>query len=241
MSGSNGSAIGRFFGILLRLLVVTLLGIVIAAVVYFGAPRAYRGLVEPAQINTSRIDVLEDELGFARDDTSSLRDQTGERLAELEAALAEQAESLATAETQLEQALLASIEQSDAVQSLRRQIRTLENGLDDVSSQLDDALIDIGQPEDELQQDLLINRAMLHLVRARLALLENNAGLAQGEAVRAQALLDQADPEGQTERIQDAIARIDLALEAMQSTPLVAGDDLEIAWKLLIEGEATDE
>jgi hypothetical protein len=47
--------------------------------------------------------------------------------------------------------------------------------------------------------------------------------------------LVETDPEGEIENVQDAIARIDLALEAMQTTPLVAGDDLEIAWKLLVE------
>jgi chromosome segregation ATPase len=241
MNESNGTALGKFFGILLRLLVVVVLGIVFAAAIYFGAPRAYRGLVEPAQVNTTRLDVLEDELGFAREDTSSLRDQTGDRLAELEAALAEQAESLATAQTQLESSIVASMEQSDAMEALTDQIGTIRGALGDVSKQLDAALEDVGQPEDQLRQELLINRAMLHLVRARLGLLENNAGLAADEAGRARALLVETDPEGQVKRVQDAIARIDLALEAMQTTPLVAGDDLEIAWKLLIEGEASDE
>jgi hypothetical protein len=87
----------------------------------------------------------------------------------------------------------------------------------------------------------MINRAMLHLVRARLGLLENNAGLAAEETVRARDLLAVTDPDGELKSVQDAIARIDLALEAMQTTPLVAGDDLEIAWKLLVEGEATNE
>ena len=50
-----------------------------------------------------------------------------------------------------------------------------------------------------------------------------------------------ADPDGEIKSVQDAIIRIGLALEAMQATPLVAGDDLEIAWKLLVEGEATNE
>ena len=121
------------------------------------------------------------------------------------------------------------------------QIGTLRSALRDLADQVDAALSDLEEPEQDLRQDLMISRAMLHLVRARLGLLENNAGLAAEEAGRARDWLVEADPDGETKSIQDAIARIDLALEAMQNTPLVAGDDLEIAWKLLVEGEATNE
>ena len=54
-------------------------------------------------------------------------------------------------------------------------------------------------------------------------------------------LLVEMDPDGEIEHVQSAIARIEIALEAIKATPLVAGDDLEIAWKLLVEGEATNE
>ena len=241
MSDAEGTAVGRFFGILLRLAVVVVLGVGLAALAYFALPRAYRGLVEPAQINTDRIDTLESQLGLARDDTHALRDQTGDRLAELEAALTVQGEALATAQTQLETALEDSLSQSRALNLLTRQIDSLESTFGDLTDQIDAALGDLGQPEEELRQDLSINRAMLHLIRARLGLLENNAGLAASEAGLARALLIETDPDAENQRIQDAIARIDLALEAMQSTPLVAGDDLEIAWKLLVGEETPSE
>lgn len=235
MNDSDRTVLGRLFGILLRLAVVVVLGVALAAGAFFGVPRAYRGLVEPAQVNTTRIDAIEAELDLARGDTRSLRDRMGDRLAELEAALAEQGESVATAQVQLEEALAASLDQSRAMEALTDQIGTLRGALGDLTDQVDAALGDLGQPEEELRHELLINRVMLHLVRARLGLLENNAGLAADEAARARALLVETDPEGEIENVQDAIARIDLALEAMQTTPLVAGDDLEIAWKLLVE------
>ena len=238
MSDSESSVLSRFFGILLRLAVVVVLGIGLAALAYFGVPRAYRGLVEPAEVNTDRIDTLESQLGIARDDTSALRDQTGERLAELEAALAVQGEALATAQTQLESALEDAVSQSRALNRLTSQVGKVEGSLSGLSDQIDAAFGELGQPDEELRQDLLVNRAMLHLIRARLGLLENNAGLAASEAGLARALLEGTDPDSENERIQDAISRIDLALEAMQTTPLVAGDDLEIAWKLLV-GEET--
>ncbi len=235
MNDSDRTVLGRLFGILLRLAVVVVLGVALAAGAYFGVPRAYRGLVEPAQVNTTRIDAIEAELDLARGDTRSLRDRMGDRLAELEAALAKQGESLATAQVQLEAELAASLDQSRAMEVLTDQIGTLRGALGDLTDQVDAALGDLGQPEEELRQELLINRVMLHLVRARLGLLENNAGLAAEEAARARALLVETDPEGEIENVQDAIARIDLALETMPTTPLVAGGDLEIAWKLLVQ------
>ncbi len=238
MSDSESTFLGRLFGVLLRLAVVLVVGTMIAIGAYFGLPRAYRNLVEPAQVNTSRIAALETELDLARTDTSSLREQSGERLAELEAALAEQGESLAMAQAQLE---AASIDQDKAMEAVTDQIGTVRRALSDLTDQVDAALSDFGQPEQDLRQDLMINRVMLHLVRARLGLLENNVGLAAEEAGRARDLLVETDPDGELKSVQDAIARIDLALEAMKSTPFVAGDDLEIAWKLLVEGEATNE
>lgn len=241
MSDSDSTLLGRILGVLLRLAVVLVLGIAIAAGAYFGLPRAYRNLVEPAQINTNRIDALETELDLARTDTSSLREQSGERLAELEAALTEQGELLAAAQAQLAAALTASEEQDKAMEAVTDQIGALRSALGDLTDQVDTALGNLGEPEQELRQELIINRAMLHLVRARLGLLENNAGLAAQEAGRARDLLEAMDPEGAIQSVQAAIARIDLALEAIKATPLVAGDDLEIAWKLLVEGEAPND
>ena len=241
MSESESNLVGGFFGVLLRLAVVLALGIAIAAGAYFGIPRVYRNLVEPAQVNTNRIDAIETELDLARADTSSLREQSGARLAELEVALTEQGELLATAQVQLEAALADAEAQDKMMKAATDQISAMRSAIGDLTDQVDGALSDVGTPEQELRQELLINRAMLHLIRARLGLLENNAGLAAEEAGRARDLLVEMDPDGDVEHVQGAIARIEIALEAINATPLVAGDDLEIAWKLLVEGEATNE
>ena len=241
MSDSEGTFLGRLFGVLLRLAVVLALGTIIAIGAYFGLPRAYRNLVEPAQVNATRIAALETELELARADTSSLREQSGDRLAELEEALAKQGESLAAAQAQLEGVLATSADQDKVLEAATDQIGTVSRALSDLTDQVDAALSEVGEPEQELRQELMISRALLHLVRARLGLLENNAGLAAEEAGRARDFLVETDPEGEVKSVQDAIARINLALEAIQTTPLVAGDDLEIAWKLLVEGGAINE
>ena len=148
---------------------------------------------------------------------------------------------MATAQVQLEAALADAEAQDKMMKAATDQISAMRSAIGDLTDQVDGALSDVGTPEQELRQELLINRAMLHLIRARLGLLENNAGLAAEEAGRARDLLVEMDPDGDVEHVQGAIARIEIALEAINATPLVAGDDLEIAWKLLVEGEATNE
>ncbi|MCH8876424.1 MAG: hypothetical protein IIA89_06330 [Chloroflexi bacterium] len=234
---TDGTVLGRFFRVLLRLVAVVVLGIALAAGAYFGIPRVYRGLIEPAQLNTRRIDALESALDLARSDARSQREGAGSRLAALEATLAEQGESLAMADAQLEAALADALDQSTALEVLTDQLETLKGALADLTDQVDAVLDDLGEPQEDVQRELRVNRALLHLVRARLGLVENNAGLAADEAGRARELLIASDPEGEIDGVQDAIARINLALEAILTTPLVAGDDLEIAWKLLVAME----
>ena len=97
-------------------------------------------------------------------------------MAELEAALTEQGELLATAQVQLEAALADSEAQDKMMKAATDQINAMRSAIGDLADQVDAALSDGEEPEQELQQELLINRAMLHLIRARLGLLENNAG-----------------------------------------------------------------
>ncbi|MCH8337671.1 MAG: hypothetical protein IH858_02325, partial [Chloroflexi bacterium] len=130
-----------------------------------------------------------------------------------------------------------ALDQSTALEVLTDQLETLKGALADLTDQVDAVLDDLGEPQEDVRRELRVNRALLHLVRARLGLVENNAGLAADEAGRARELLIASDPEGEIDGVQDAIARINLALEAIQTTPLVAGDDLEIAWKLLVAME----
>ena len=233
------SFLRRLFSVVLRLAIVLVVGIALGAGAYLGVPEAYRRIVEPAQVNTTRIDAIQSELELARSDTSDLRDQTGERLAELEAALTEQGEALASALVQLEAARSNSLDQDRTLRALGDEVEAMLDTLATLSEEMGTSLAELGDPKAELQQELRINRAMLHLVRARLWLVENNVGSAGEEAERALALLEEADPEHERDDVQAAIGRIELALEELRTTPLVAGDDLEIAWKLL--GAADDE
>lgn len=219
---SERSAGRRVFSVLLRLLLVLVIGAGLGAAAYFGLPLAYRGLVEPVRLNAERIQDLEADLERTRTDLTGLAERSRERTAELEASNAQARESLAELKARLE-----------------GDLRGLESELDDLSDRLD-ALDDElsaqvaeleaepdAEPDAELQRQLAVTRALLHLMRARLWLIENNLGLAAEQVRLARAALSGL------QGVEPAVARLDQALAELQTTPLVAAEDLEIAWILL--------
>ena len=252
-NNNERSVLGRFFGILFRVLVVVLLGIGIGAAVYVGVPEAYRRLVEPVQLNTVRLAGLETELEQARSDNREARERTAERLAALEAAITEQGEALASAEAHVDALLTSTADHAAVLEGLADRFSVVEQSLSTLADRLDLSLAELASPEEELRREIATGRAMLHLMRARLWLLENNIGSAEEEVAEARGLLMGLDPDQESEFVQTVIARIDLALTDMRDTPFVAADDLEIAWKLLrgpvepvdlvenVESEATEE
>lgn len=110
-------------------------------------------------------------------------------------------------------------------------VAELQVRLEDLTERIED-----NSQAQELRGDLQLTRAMLSLVRARLWLVENNLGLAIAEVERARELLQPlaAEKPGES-NLQAAIERLDFALIELNTRPLVAADDIEIAWKLLVE------
>jgi hypothetical protein len=91
----------------------------------------------------------------------------------------------------------------------------------------------------ELQRQVRLNRAIELLSRARLYLSQSNFGLAKQDVQAAQDLLVPLQTEIPTEKaaaLQAVITRLGLALENLPAFPVVAVDDLDIAWQLLVEG-----
>jgi seryl-tRNA synthetase len=214
---------------------VLLLGIALGVAVYIGVPLGYRGLVEPSQVNADRIEVVQNDLEQNRSAAESLRAMTGERLANFEANQVGQGEKLAELQATLEALRADLADQADDLSSVNTQLDILTTAVSGLEEQLTLAVED--SDDGDIRRELMISRSMLYLVRARLWLLENNIGLARGEILRARGLLAEADAAGELESVQAAIARLDFALEELNTTPLVAADDIEIAWKLLVGAE----
>lgn len=221
---SEKSAGRRALSVLLRLLLVLVIGAGLGAAAYFGLPLAYRGLVEPVRLNAERIQDLEADLQRTRADLTELAERSGARTAELEASSAQARESLAELQAGVEGDLSGLQSELDEVSD---RLDGLDHELSAKLAELERAVADPAEPDAELQRQLAVTRAMLHLMRARLWLIENNLGLAAEQVRLARAALIEVQG---TEAV---VARLDQALAELQTTPLVAAEDLEIAWMLL--------
>jgi hypothetical protein len=98
-----------------------------------------------------------------------------------------------------------------------------------------------GAPASKLSRQVQLLRALELLTQARLWLVQNNSGKA-GEAIgEARAIVTgvaaQAS-EGEAGALNAVGDRLGLVLKELAATPAVAADDLEIAWKMLLDATA---
>ncbi len=226
------SPMSRFFRAALRIGLAALIGIGLGAAAYYGVPRAYRDLVEPVRENSSRIETLQVELNQARVDLAELSDRSSQRISELEAGVAAGQETLAELQASSQ---LQRTELDQQLQRLGTRLDRLDQALSSQSDALDLALATPTAPDPELLRQLKFTRAALHLLRARLWLVENNLGLAGDEVQQAR------DALSELEGMELVLERLDQALADFALAPLVAADDLEIAWKLLTAPEPPGE
>src|SRR5690606_38821311 len=91
----------------------------------------------------------------------------------------------------------------------------------------------------ELKHEVMLARAFDMLGRARLYLSQSNFGLAKEDVQSARDLLFELQTETNDVVLSEVVARLDLALGNLPQFPVVASGDLEIAWQILITGEAT--
>lgn len=90
----------------------------------------------------------------------------------------------------------------------------------------------------ELKHEVMLTRALDVLARARLYLAQSNFGLARMDVQTTRDLLAELEGETDDEILTQAITRLDLALGNLPAFPVVAAGDLEIAWQVLITGDA---
>jgi len=159
---------------------------------------------------------------------------------------------------------MAPVEQNTAqIDEMEEQITALQQQVDDLGSRVDvlersidthtesiDRLEAIQEAiEDKLQQnnsemlvqlkhEVMMTRALDMLGRARLYLAQSNFGSARDDVRSARDLLAELEAETGDPILEEAIARLDLALGNLPQFPVVAAGDLEIAWQLLVSGEA---
>lgn len=210
-----GRAFVGFIKFLLTLFVILAILGGIAAGLYFGLPYLYQVYVVPVNQNTARIaDVAHQQ---ARDVL----------------ALQAQIDDLKARDTLFENQL-AAIETS--IEAHTASLASLE----EMQSKLDSAADEQRQGLNaELARQIELTRAIELLSRARLYLSQSNFGQARLDIQSARDLLAgtrELLPAAQQTGLDAVLARLDLALGNLPDFPVIAADDLDIAWNLLVLG-----
>jgi cell division protein FtsL len=116
-----------------------------------------------------------------------------------------------------------------SIQNLEEAQAVLETQLQETNNQV---LI-------ELKHEIMMTRALDILARARWYFAQSNFGSAKEDIQSARSLLIELQDETEDEALNQVITRLDLALGNLPAFPVVAYGDLEIAWQILMTGEAT--
>jgi chaperonin cofactor prefoldin len=191
---------------------------------------------------SARINTLEVQADSDKQSIAELQTQ-------LDNALSTQAENLLPIQN-AQSAATARLDELDRVlQSLDDQLSSMNTDVGNLNTTvsenqeqltgLADRLQIEGTPLETIRNELKIVKAMELLTRGRLLLVANNLGLAQQDLQSAGDLLNELQaslPDDQQEDLAEIIDRLDKASSNLPQRPLLASDDLEIAWRLLLLG-----
>ena len=90
-----------------------------------------------------------------------------------------------------------------------------------------------------LKREIMFTRTIETLSRARLFLSQSNFGLAKTDVQSARDILVKLSidaPPYQKDALNQIVARLDLALGNLPAFPVIAADDVDIAWQLMMMG-----
>ena len=259
----------KFVRALVRILLILLLAVLLVAGIYYGVPALYRRYVRPVETNLARLndaqsrqeqsnqqinqrlDELEQRLEgleLQNDSHKQTLDEVQARMDEMESAQQAGGGVQATAiarQNELEATLAAMGANLEQVQA---EIAAVDQAIGRTSLQVQELVnsTEAGEsPLQELRNELQLVKAMELLTRSRVYLVEDNLGLAQQDVSAARLLLAKMGgdvPSYQVKPLAAIIARLDAALSNLPSKPVLAAEDLEVAWQLLrdgLPGEAT--
>jgi predicted RNase H-like nuclease (RuvC/YqgF family) len=227
---------GRAFVNILRYLLILALIAGVVAAIYFGTPYLYEKFIQPIEENTARLDEVENKQAA---DIEQLTDQIADlksRLADLETRQTTSAQTLAEVEGQIT-ALESAVEAHDET---LEQLETIQAALDSLaleSSDHESSFEEVNLALADVQRQVALSRAIEMLSRARLYLYESNFGLARLDVEAARDLLLSVQSEIPADKeptLGEVITRLDMALDNLPDFPVIAADDLNIAWQLLV-------
>ena len=220
---SFGQRVGGFFRFLWRLFLLLLFLGVLSLLLYIAVPWIYRTFIRPVEQNSAQVRVLQ-----------SRQEQTEQELADLQTRL-ETNESVQNGHDgtlndlndrmqEIETEIAARTESLAAIERLQSE---LEGQNQEVSA--------------ELERQITLLKSMELLSRARLSMYQSNFGLAKQDVQIARDLLATVQPDAPQKlatQLDAILLRLDLTLSNLPDFPVAASDDLDIAWQILLAGEA---
>lgn len=212
-----------FLGFLKFVFVLLFIALLLGGVgagVYFGLPYLRQAFIVPVEQNRERIGEIAQQQ--ARD-VLALNAQIDDLNAEIQR-LKSELETQQTRDDDLA-AQLAAIE--TAIEAQNASLKKLE----EMQAKLDQSA--------ELAHEIRLTRVIDLLSRTRLYLSQSNFGQARQDVALARDLLTELreqTPEAERANLDAALFRLSLALENLPAFPVIAVDDLNIAWNLLVLG-----
>jgi cell division protein FtsB len=225
---SFGSRLGKaflwFFRALVRLILIILVIGGIGAAVYYGVPYLQQTFVAPVEQNSARVTELESEIASLQGQLDEIKGQVTELNTQLNG-VNDQMEDAAARIEALDQSIeshTASLEQLEEMDAALETRITETNDLTLLA----------------LKNEIALTRVLDLLARARLYLAQSNFGLAKADTQSARDLLAELQASAADEAQAQAVERLDLALGNLPDFPVVASGDIEIAWQILMTGQA---
>jgi len=241
----------RFWRGLLRLILALLIGILLGAGLYFGFLFVYQQLVIPTQQNaiefqnlntrvnqqwellTERNEDLEKRISFLEGEQESNTNQISELLTKIE----QNAANLDAFQIKHDD-LVDQLDKYDKlILNLIKQDEIFAENNEDFQTVLEN--IDLDNKLHPVYQDIALFKIMLQINRSRLFLLQDNYGMAKEELLLADELLNTlfvSSLPDQKDIIMVWDARLNLAINHLPTNPILANDDLEILWKMMVNG-----
>ena len=259
------SGCSSFLRAVLRLLLVVFFGILLGYGLFFGVPKLYQRYILPVQTriqdlenarlqqdqNTQQLLQQIQELQKRINALEMRSDTDNQAISELNSyltaiPLTQQAQLDASSATQaaakvtvdeINSALETLDNRLARIASALEKTNTEANSLNDQVKSLEGQIQAEDAPVAALRRELQLVKAMELVTRSRLFLVQNNLGTAEQDIIAARDLLAAlAVPSYQAEALASIIAHLEAASNSLPETPVLASEELEIAWQLLVRG-----
>lgn len=241
----------KFFQIILRLILTTLLAIIVGASLYYGIaygiPAFQKNYIQPVYDNTQRLDNVEIRQSQQQEQLVERIEAIRERMETLEIKNDAAKEVFAELQTQIDDlsgevySAQATAQASQAyaeglAANLQEALATIEAQQAQTQDEVED-LTSEQIPVESLLNELTLVKVMELLTRAKQSLLHNNFGLAQYDLQAAQELLYDLQgkvTEEQMAQIDQILQHLDTISDQLPDYPNLASSELEIIWQLLV-------